>query len=133
MHYFIKKATNPLLFISFCFEYKKYLENPNNFMTNLPIQLDATCNGIQHLSLLSKNMNLAKYVNILSNIDSEKPNDLYDITIKYINNKIYDEVNKSPEYINLKELNLNRSVIKRSIMTISYNVTINGIVNHLEE
>ena len=52
----ISKANNKLLFISFFFEYKKYLNALNNnetyFVNHLPNQLDDTCQGFQHLSLL---------------------------------------------------------------------------------
>jgi DNA-directed RNA polymerase len=34
------------------------------FITFLPIQLDATCNGYQHLSLLSMDLSLAKELNL---------------------------------------------------------------------
>jgi len=59
----ILKADNKLLFITFCFEYNKYLNVINNnqdtFITHLPIQLDASCNGFQHLSLLLEDTTLA--------------------------------------------------------------------------
>jgi DNA-directed RNA polymerase len=46
----ISKAEDKLLFISFCFEYNNYLNALKNnspyFVTHLPIQLDATCNGL---------------------------------------------------------------------------------------
>lgn len=60
------------MFIAFCFEFKKFEEaNSNNeeyFITQLPLQLDASCNGFQHLSLLLNDITLAKQVN-LSNKD----------------------------------------------------------------
>jgi len=56
------------LFTAFCFEYTRFLESLNNtsayFETHLPIQLDATCNGYQHLSLLSLDHDLAKELNL---------------------------------------------------------------------
>lgn len=46
------KAENKLLFIAFCFEYKKYIEalrnNEDCFKTHFPVQFDATCIGFQH-------------------------------------------------------------------------------------
>lgn len=64
----ISQAENKLLFISFCFEYINYLEALNNkqefFITQLPIQLDATCNGFQHLTLLLNDLELAKNLNL---------------------------------------------------------------------
>lgn len=64
----ISKAENKLLFIAFCLEYNKYLDAVNKnkkvFITQLPIQLDASCNGFQHLSLLLEDTTLAKQVNL---------------------------------------------------------------------
>ena len=52
----LNKAENKILFLSFCLEFNKYIKALNNkdsfFISNLPIQLDASCNGFQHLSLL---------------------------------------------------------------------------------
>jgi DNA-directed RNA polymerase len=62
------KAEKKLLFIAFCFQYNRFLESLDNdkeyFETNLPIQLDATCNGYQHLALLSLDHDLAKELNL---------------------------------------------------------------------
>ena len=54
----LSKANDKLLFLSFYMEYKRFYEFYNNensieFYTYLPIQLDATCNGFQHMALLS--------------------------------------------------------------------------------
>jgi len=61
-------AENKLLFLAFCFEYRKYYEFLNKsskyFISYLPIQLDATCNGFQHLTLLTSDKCLAKYLNL---------------------------------------------------------------------
>lgn len=52
----IKSADSKFLFIAFCFEYNRWLNSMNDsenkyFKTYFPIQLDATCNGYQHLSM----------------------------------------------------------------------------------
>ena len=79
--FLIKQAESKPLFVSFCFEYIKYIETVNNkeefFVTNLPIQLDATCNGFQHLSLLLEDSNLAKRVNLGPSSWNEYPEDFY--------------------------------------------------------
>lgn len=65
----IKKAENKFLFIAFCLEFEKYLKCLENhsldsFITHLPIQLDATCNGFQHLALLCLDSDLAVELNL---------------------------------------------------------------------
>jgi DNA-directed RNA polymerase len=51
-----------------CFEFKNYLQALNNkeeiFNTCLPIQLDASCNGFQHLCLLIDDIALSKELNL---------------------------------------------------------------------
>lgn len=54
----MSKAKSKLIFLSFCMEYKRlhnYFSNQEVqlFNTYLPIQLDATCYGFQHMALLS--------------------------------------------------------------------------------
>ena len=54
----LTKAKDKLLFLAFCMEFKRFYnfycdENTPYFETYLPIQLDATCNGFQHMALLS--------------------------------------------------------------------------------
>lgn len=49
------------------------------FNTHLPIQLDATCNGYQHLSMLSRDNKLAVNLNLLRCKSTEIPKDFYSI------------------------------------------------------
>ena len=46
-------------------------------MTDLPIQLDATCNGFQHLSLLIEDVALSKKLNLGNSNKSDIPKDFY--------------------------------------------------------
>jgi len=52
------------LFLTCCIELKNYDLNKNNFISRLPIYLYATCSGLQHLSTIINDTNLAKHVNI---------------------------------------------------------------------
>lgn len=66
----IRWSDNPFKFIASCLELKRLYEFLNNnniseFQSFLPIQLDDTCNGFQHLSLLSEvlwNVSNKKYI-----------------------------------------------------------------------
>lgn len=68
------RADKPFQFLAFCMEYADYLDNPDTFTTHIPIQLDGTCNGLQHYSALLRDCNGAKATNLLN---GEKPNDIY--------------------------------------------------------
>ena len=71
--------------------------------------------------------------NILPNKEDNIPCDLYSEVLKDINKKIDNLIANNPLYINLKNIILDRKIVVRSIMTIPYNVTVNGVVSHLSE
>jgi hypothetical protein len=88
----INKAENKSCFISFCFEYKRFIEFMSNNDTKtiysyLPIQLDASCKGNQHLTLLTREKNLFDALNLASCTHDHDPDDLYayisDLNKKY--------------------------------------------------
>lgn len=133
----ISKAENKLLFIAFCFEFNKYLDAVNNhedsFITHLPIQLDASCNGFQHLSLLLEDTTLAKQVNLSSSTWKNVPDDFYTFLSLKIKEYLIEELNQNKDldvslknsYIKLSQLDFHnhRSLVKKTIMTIPYNST----------
>lgn len=142
----LEKASSKLLFISFCFEYNKYLEalknNQSYFITHLPIQLDATCNGFQHLSLLLSDMTLATKVNLGSSTWDDKPEDFYSSLA--LNCKVYLESqlktninlpqNEKESYQRLIKLDFknHRNLVKKTIMTIPYNSTIYSNISNMK-
>jgi DNA-directed RNA polymerase len=130
---FILKASEPIIFIAFCFEYRNYINNPDNFISRLPIMLDASCNGLQHLSAMVGENTIAKNVNLLESDPNIRPNDFYQFCLDLINKKLIELSTKNSMYIRLSKINLTRAIIKRSIMTVPYNVTKIGISLQLEE
>nr|QWO71367.1 RNA polymerase [Termitomyces sp. DKA19] len=140
----LKKAENKILFLSFCFEFKKYIQALNNkesfFVTNLPIQLDASCNGFQHLSLLVDDLSLSKELNLSESTWSDCPKDFYSFIAlkikKFFVNKL-EENKLNPEdkesYQKLAEINIFRTLIKKAVMTTPYNASAYSIVEYFKE
>ena len=69
-------------FVGFCIEFKRFDAFMNdhdatNFKTHLPIQLDATCNGYQHISLLTRQKEVFKPLNLKSSTHNDNPEDFY--------------------------------------------------------
>ena len=159
----IKKADSKLLFIAFCFEYNNYINslssNETFYITHFPIQLDATCNGYQHLSLLTGDDPLAGQLNLISGDKNTIPKDFYSfVGIKindYLKQKLSDAKNKVLKFNNnlqsaeneeyqeiiknigsyerLLTLSKNRSLVKLPIMVKPYNATFITLVRYLEE
>lgn len=140
----IEKAEKKLLFITFCIEYNKYLDSINNekdyFETDLPIQLDATCNGYQHLSLLSLDRDLAKELNLTKSTPEDTPKDFYNFiavkVVNYFKDRLNDKVLSDEErevYTRFSHLTITRKIVKKVIMTTVYNVSDFRKIDYLQE
>lgn len=120
----IKLADSKLLFVAFCFEYLNYhnsLFNTDSFyVSHFPIQLDATCNGYQHLSLLTGDEPLAGQLNLISGDEDSIPNDFYSFVALKIND--YLNIRLLEEKHNLKKYTSNSN-------SISYPCTANPKVS----
>lgn len=96
-----------------------------------PILFDASCSGIQHISALTLDKNLAVYSNVFTenlNPAAEIPEDFYKFALGLITEKLL-----TSDKPNIKNIKLKRNLIKRTVMTIPYNISLSGIGEQLEE
>ena len=119
------EADKPFQFLSWCFEFYRFNVNPNEFITHIPIQLDGTCNGLQHYSALLRDEISGKAVNLTN---SEKPNDIYQTVAEALKRKL-DELSRDTKHDNQYNSNLarlwnnlgiNRKLTKRPVMVLPY-------------
>lgn len=101
-------------------------------LINLPIFLDATCSGMQHLAGMLKDVKLGNTVNISEKSFDDNVEDLYGTLVEPINNAINTYGTSNVDYINLSNIKLSRSILKTSIMTQLYNVTRHSINDQLK-
>src|ERR1700720_1252638 len=123
---FILKAENKFVFTAFCLTIRELNKNPN-FKVKIPVFLDATCSGIQHLAAVMRDLQLASEVNLVPQTDSIPPSDIYNSLRDPINERIRQFGRDNPLYSNLSLINFSRNDVKPSIMTTPYNVTQRGI------
>ncbi len=134
------EADKPFQFLAWCFEYSEYLDNPDDFRTHIPIQLDGTCNGLQHYSALLRDEVSGEAVNL---INSDRPSDIYAKVAEKLIEKLEeirdDERVKNCDKNNLNgnnnanshrlfstywlELGINRKLTKRPVMVLPYGGT----------
>jgi len=127
----ILSAEKPFIFLAFCLNMKELHINPfANIYT--PVFLDATCSGIQHLSALLLDLELGISVNLSPYNQEDGPNDIYSDLIEPINKAINNYGENNPKYDSLSLIELNRKIIKTSIMTKVYNVSQYGIARLIE-
>lgn len=131
------EADKPFQFLAFCFEYDDYLNNPNSFTSHIPIQLDGTCNGLQHYSALLRDEVGGRAVNL---INAQKPSDIYAKVAERLEEKLNETINISntsndmfSSALNLctgsfathwLELGINRKLTKRPVMVLPYGGTL---------
>ena len=126
------EADDPWLFLASCFEYLGYLTNGYNHVTHLPINVDGSCNGLQHLSALLRDEVGATATNLIA---TEKPNDIYSEVAQKVEAKIKQDLIKdnSNELAQAWAGKVGRKVVKRNVMTVSYGATGYGMLEQLRE
>ncbi|WP_295447107.1 DNA-directed RNA polymerase [uncultured Thiodictyon sp.] len=65
----------PMQFLAFCLAYRQWTRDPAA-PVHLPVQIDGTCNGLQHIAALMGDAELARAVNVLPSADG-LPGDIY--------------------------------------------------------
>ena len=94
-----------------------------------PLQIDGKCKAFQHLSALIKDENIGKIVSVYPN-DKNEINDVYMLFVNQIYDNVKDNnVNKVLEIIGRSKM---RSIVKKSVMTIFYGVTIHTALKKIK-
>lgn len=140
-----KDADSPFLYLAWCFEYAGYLDDPANFISRIPVALDATCSGIQIYSGLLRDADGARAVNVIGDTRediyqrvADKVNEFlekgeYDKYIRYTQSDgTHHEVYTKPLADSLKG-KVNRKLTKRNTMTQPYSVTMQGMRDQLKD
>lgn len=116
------KSDEPWQTLGVCMEIAKVhrSENPEQYMSSLPIHQDGSCNGLQHYAALGRDVVGAIKVNLAA---SEIPQDVYTAVAELV------EINRKKDAENGLEIAktldgfVRRKVIKQTVMTTVYGVT----------
>lgn len=101
--------------------YKSFLstdDGPRSYSdVKTPVLFDATCSGMQHLSALTTNIDLA----VLVNLTNRELNDFYGHCAEVVN-RVISELDDKELREALIKLRIDRKLIKLPVMTIPYNI-----------
>lgn len=115
---FWTRADKPFQFLAFCFEYQDYVNVGLQHVTHMPVHLDGSNNGIQLLSILSRDAEAGKATNCLPNCD---PNDLYG-DIADVTKQLLTEDGSIESQFWL-DYGIDRKTTKRQVMVFPYGGT----------
>jgi DNA-directed RNA polymerase len=139
-----RKADKPFAFVAACMELSRAKKDPQGFTTHLPIPFDCTCNGIQHLAVLSRDDEAGRLVNL---DDTDTPQDIYLIVTRDVMKLLENE---DPRLLNKKKNNAwcfqwwrkrlaelderqKRKLFKTPTMTFPYASTVSGMADKIIE
>lgn len=123
-------ADKPFQFLAFCFEWSGVWREGAAFKSRLPVALDGSCNGIQHLSAILRDSVGGAAVNLLP---SGRPNDIYSEVMEKVKEEL--EVRKqaggptAQKWLQIIE----RKTVKRPVMTLPYGATRQGFCDQIYE
>ena len=147
-----REFDDPFQGIATCHEIVKAIDSgdPENYMCNLPVHMDGSCNGLQHYAALGLDKGGGKAVNLCV---ADKPQDVYIGVMHEVVKRVaadademipFDEDKSdltSEEKELLKKIKsarlvnglIDRGVVKRTVMTSVYGVTYIGAKNQIGE
>ena len=101
------------MFLAAAIEYHATVITKQSHTSGLPIGIDATCSGLQHLASMTRDRTAAAQVNVIKGA-SDGPSDGYKTVAE-----------AALKYIEDKEIHpyMDRKTTKRTVMTVPYGVS----------
>ena len=135
--WWLKGASKPFQFLAACIALSEAIEQGPSYCCDLPIAFDGSCNGLQHLCAMTK----APEGALVNLTPRAHPEDIYqriaDCVEKMIKNDLKNSDLKSWRSRHSATMwlkhHVDRSVVKRNVMTYGYSSTIAGMADQLRE
>ncbi len=103
------------------------------YRTHIHVHVDGSCNGLQHYSALGRDYNGAYEVNL---INRDRPGDVYTKVLEIVQKKVHNETDENDiKYADILKQDglLVRKVIKQTVMTSVYGVTLVGARDQIKK
>src|SRR5262249_37706207 len=116
-----READDPFSFVAACMELCA-AEKDRSYVTRFPVLIDGSCNGIQHLALMTRDKEPGRLVNLT---DVDEIFDLY----RTVKDRVCERLKASDDDEArwwLARDRLSRVLVKQPVMTFSYGVTESG-------
>ena len=93
--WWLRVSNDPLQFLAFCRAYTDWWRD-RGALVHLPVQIDGTCNGLQHIAAITGDKDMAAAVNVLPGEPDALPRDLYDELAQAVGKWLADKWMNSP-------------------------------------
>ena len=114
-------ASNAFQFLAWAEEWKRFKAEGYGFVSNIVVNVDGSCNGLQIYSLMLRDKKAGALVNLLP---SDKPKDIYQLVANSVIEKLKEHAAEGKPFAQKwLDYGVKRSTTKRSIMTICYGST----------
>lgn len=115
------EADKPLQFLAWAKEFARWVRCPESFVSHIPVGMDGTCNGLQNFSAMLRDEVGGKATNL---VPGDKPRDIYHEVAEVAAFKLRQD---APDEAGYRDRwlahGINRSLVKRSVMTRPYGST----------
>ena len=99
------------------------MDRPDLYLCDLPVHQDGSCNGLQHYAALGGDVIGAQQVNLLP---CDRPQDVYGGVAKLVQERVKKDAEAGHKYAILLADNVDRKIVKQTVMTSVYGVTFVG-------
>jgi DNA-directed RNA polymerase len=121
-------ADEPFAFVAACRELTEFWNYGSGFISNLPIAMDATTQGLQIYAMLLRDPVAGLATNVLP---SERPSDPYQFVANAVIAKL--KADHDPLSKQLLEFGIDRTTTKRQTMTLPYGLTQHSCISYTRE
>ena len=132
-----QQSDKPFQALAACLEWVRWLDEGGGMMSYLPVSVDGTCNGIQHLSAMTRDKVAGQYVNL---VPGAEPQDIYQFVATHLQAVLErieagggEEGEKATYWLDLCQRKLGRSITKRQVMVLPYGGTMDSFLTYVRE
>ena len=125
------QADKPFQFLAASIELAEAysLPEPVEYHSALPVHQDGSCNGLQHYAALGRDVEGGMSVNLTP---SERPQDVYSVVCARVLQRVAEDAQAGLALAKLLEGRVTRKVVKQTVMTSVYGVTLMGAKDQIK-